>query len=128
LADTVASLSGPDDYRETHTPGYERLRFNTLWNFFDSGCLGYASLARGDVYLCLNDPNLDTFYICALVPVIEGVGDRITVWDGAALNLEPEGAILATASAALHEAVLASGPVSLADGVRQGRGWVVRSR
>lgn len=82
MADTVASLSGPDDDCEPHTPGYERLRFNTLWNFFDSGCLGYASLAR------------------------------ITVWDSGALTLEPEGAILATASAALHEAVLARGPLA----------------
>ena len=46
---------------------------STRYGIFFSGCLGYASLAR------------------------------ITVWDSGALTLEPEGAILATASAALHE-------------------------
>jgi inositol-phosphate phosphatase / L-galactose 1-phosphate phosphatase / histidinol-phosphatase len=107
LAETVGALAGPDDYRVTHTPGFERLRGTTRWNLFDTGCLGYASLARGAIDLCLNGPNLDAFDICALVPVVEGAGGRITGWDGAAVTLESEGAILGTASAALHDAALA---------------------
>ena len=106
LSQTVAALSGPDDYRQTHTPGFERLRVTTRWNLYDTGCLGYASLARGAIDLCLNGPNLDAFDICALVPVVEGAGGRLTGWDGAALTLDSAGAILGTASAALHEAAM----------------------
>jgi inositol-phosphate phosphatase / L-galactose 1-phosphate phosphatase / histidinol-phosphatase len=106
LSETVAALAGPDDYRRTHTPGYQRLRPMTRWNLYDVGCLGYASLARGAVDLCLNGPNLDAFDICALVPVVEGAGGRLTGWDGAVLTLESDGAILATASPALHEAAM----------------------
>lgn len=108
LSETVAVLSGPDDYRETHTPGFERLRVTTRWNLYDVGCLAYASLARGAVDLCLNGPNLDAYDICALVPVVEGAGGTLTGWDGAALTFESSGAILATASPDLHEAAMAT--------------------
>lgn len=106
LSEAVAALSGPDDYRQTHTPGFQRLRPTTRWNLYDVGCLGYASLARGAVDLCLNGPNLDAFDICALVPVVEGAGGKVTGWDGAALTLESDGAILGSASPALHVAAM----------------------
>lgn len=107
LAEAVAGLSGPDAYAETHFDGFERLRGATRWNLFDTGCLGYASLARGAMDLALNGTNLDAFDICALVPVVEGAGGRISGWDGAALTLDSAGAILASASAPLHDAALA---------------------
>lgn len=107
LSDAVAGLSGPDAYHETHFGGFEKLRRATRWNLFDTGCLGYASLARGAIDLALNGTNLDAFDICALVPVVQGAGGRISGWDGAALTLDSSGAILASASESLHEAALA---------------------
>ena len=106
LSDAVAGLSGPDAYDESHFGGFERPRRATRWNLFDTGCLGYASLARGAIDLALNGTNLDAFDICALVPVVRGAGGRISGWDGAALTLDSSGAILASASASLHEAAL----------------------
>jgi len=106
LAETVAGLSGPDAYDEIRFGGFERLRRATRWNLFDTGCLGYASLARGAIDLALNGTNLDAFDICALVPVVEGAGGLISGWDGAPLTLDSSGAILASASAPLHEAAL----------------------
>jgi len=107
LAGAVAGLSGPDAFDEAHIGGFERLRRATRWNLFDTGCLGYASVARGAIDLALNGNNLDAFDICALVPVIEGAGGRISDWTGAPLTLASEGAILAAASAPLHDAALA---------------------
>lgn len=107
LADAVAGLSGPDAYDADHFAGFERLRGSTRWNLFDTGCLGYASLARGAIDLALNGTNLDVFDICALVPVVEGAGGRLTGWDGAALTLDSSGAILGAASQALHDAAMA---------------------
>ena len=72
----------------------------------DGGCLGYVSLARGLVGLCLNGPNLDPFDIAALVPVVEAAGGRITDWQGNALTIESEGEIVATSGPGLHESAL----------------------
>lgn len=106
LAESVAVLCGPDDCGAALTPGYDRLRRATRWNLYDTGCLGYGSLARGSVDLALNGPNLDAFDICALVPVIEGAGGRISGCDGSPLTLDSAGAILAAASDTLHEKAL----------------------
>ena len=58
--------------------------------------------------LCLNGPDLDAFDICALVPVVEGAGGVITDWQGGRLGLRlARGAILASASPALHAQALA---------------------
>lgn len=107
LAEAIAGLSGPDAFDASHIGGFERLRRATRWNMFDTGCLGYASLARGAMDLALNGNNLDAFDICALVPVVQGAGGRISDWAGGPLTLDSEGAILASAGPSLHEAALA---------------------
>ena len=73
---------------------------------FDGGCLGYASLARGFLGLCLNGPNLEPFDIAVLVPVVEAAGGRITDWQGNSLTIASEDEIIATSSPRLHESAL----------------------
>ena len=68
--------------------------------------MAYGSLARGQVDLCLNGPDLDPFDICALVPIVREAGGCISGWDGAELTLASSGAIVAAASEALHQRVL----------------------
>lgn len=106
LSEIVACISDPDAYDVRTTPGMQAIRTRTRWNVFDGGCLGYVSLARGMVGLCLNGPNLDPFDIAALVPVVEAAGGRITDWKGKALTIESEGEIVATSSPRLHESAL----------------------
>lgn len=105
MSDAVAGISNPDSFGPAYDPGVQRLRMATRWNVWDTGCLGYASLARGALDVVVNGPNLDAFDICALVPVVEGAGGAISAWDGSALTLHSNGAILASASAGLHAAV-----------------------
>ena len=106
LCEVVACISDPDAYDARTTPGMQAIRARTRWNVFDGGCLGYASLARGRVGLCLNGPNLESFDIAALVPVVEAAGGRITDWRGRALTIESEGEIVATSGARLHASAL----------------------
>lgn len=73
----------------------------------DTGCLGYASLARGLVGPCLNGPNLQAYDICALVPVVKGADGVITTWDGTGLAMYSCGAILASANRELQDQALA---------------------
>ena len=106
LSAVVACISDPDAFDARTTPGMEAVRARTRWNVFDGGCLGYASLARGLVGLCLNGPNLEPFDIAALVPVVEAAGGRITDWRGDALTIESEGEIVATSGPRLHDRAL----------------------
>ena len=106
LSEIVACISDPDAFDARTTPGMQAIRTRTRWNVFDGGCLGYASLARGRVGLCLNGPNLDPFDIAALVPVVEAAGGRITDWQGNALSMASEGEIVATSGPRLHESAL----------------------
>ena len=106
LSAVVACISDPDAFDARTTPGMQAVRERTRWNVFDGGCLGYASLARGLVGLCLNGPNLEPFDIAALVPVVEAAGGRITDWRGNALTIESEGEIVASSGPRLHERVL----------------------
>lgn len=106
MSEVVACISDPDAFDARTTPGMQAIRTRSRWNVFDGGCLGYVSLARGRVGLCLNGPNLDPFDIAALVPVVEAAGGRITDWRGNALTIESEGEIVATSSPRLHESAL----------------------
>ena len=106
LSEIVACISDPDAFDARTTPGMQAIRSRTRWNVFDGGCLGYTSLARGRIGLCLNGPNLEPFDIAALVPVVEGAGGRITDWRGNALTMESAGEIVASAGPRLHESAL----------------------
>jgi myo-inositol-1(or 4)-monophosphatase len=66
-------------------------------------CHGYFQVATGGADLMI-DPVLKAWDICALVPVIEGAGGRVTGIDGG----DPLAAtdLLASGDPALHEAVL----------------------
>ena len=103
----IACLSDPDAMDETTRPGYQALQAASLWNVYDGGCLGHAALARGQIGVALNGPNLEPFDIAALIPVVKAAGGSITDWQGRALDARSSGAIVASANARLHETVLA---------------------
>ncbi len=105
--DAIACLSDPDAFDDTTRPGFDAVRAASLWNVYDGGCLGYAALAAGRLGIALNGPNLEPFDIAALIPIIEGAGGVISDWAGGKLDATSQGAIVATASPALHERVLA---------------------
>ena len=106
LCDIVACISDPDAFDARTAPGMQAIRTRSRWNVFDGGCLGYASLARGLLGLCLNGPNLEPFDIAALVPVVEAAGGCITDWRGGPLTIESEGEIVASSGLRLHEQAL----------------------
>ncbi|GAB5469462.1 MAG: histidinol-phosphatase [Rhodospirillales bacterium] len=106
LSGAIANLSDPETYDETTRARVEALSRRTRWNVYDGGCLGYGALAAGRLHLCVSGTNLDSYDLCALVPVVEGAGGLITDWQGKALGLASSGAIAASASPALHEQVL----------------------
>lgn len=112
LSECIMSASGPEFYRDTAPrEGFERLWPKTKWNVYGGGCLAYASLARGLVDLCLEGSNLSPFDFCALVPVVNGAGGKISDWQGNHLNLKNgvdirANGVLASGDPATHEQAL----------------------
>ncbi|MEO0819421.1 MAG: inositol monophosphatase family protein [Pseudomonadota bacterium] len=104
--EAIACLSDPDAFDETTQGGFEAVRGASLWNVYDGGCLGFAALAEGRIGIALNGPNLEPFDIAALIPVVEGAGGVISDWAGNGLDATSHGAIVASASPALHAKVL----------------------
>ncbi|MDO5647142.1 inositol monophosphatase family protein [Paracoccus sp. (in: a-proteobacteria)] len=100
------SVANPNSFPGNYRAGYDRLSRMGAMQVFDGGCASYAALARGRLDICINGPDLDPFDICALVPVVQGAGGVISDWQGGALTIHSRGAIVATASDALHRAVL----------------------
>ncbi|TJZ92020.1 phosphatase [Paracoccus gahaiensis] len=106
LAKSVISLANPDSFRTESVPGYDSLRSTGHVRVFDGGAPAYGALARGLVDICLNGDDLDAYDICALCPVVQEAGGRITDWRGQPLSLASRGAIVASASPELHAKVL----------------------
>ncbi|MBT8154254.1 histidinol phosphate phosphatase [Epibacterium ulvae] len=107
LGTALTMLANQNSFAGAEAGAYERLRGAVGGTAFDAGSPAYGALAAGKVDLCLNGGDLNAHDICALVPVIEEAGGIITNWQGGALGLASSGAIVAAATADLHQAALA---------------------
>ena len=104
LNDAVLSTCHPGALKEKKKV-LTSLRKETSWRFYDGGCVSYVSLVRGLIDICI-DGNLDAFDFCALVPIVEGAGGKITDWSGNSLNIDSGSRIVASGTGTLHEKVL----------------------
>lgn len=108
LSEARFMFGNPDSFPPAELRQAHALHAGVRMTSFDAGSPAYAALARGALDLCLNGPDLDAFDICALVPVIEGAGGVISDWQGNRLGLRSSGAIMASASAGLHDQALSA--------------------
>ncbi|KQB95042.1 hypothetical protein AL073_18455 [Loktanella sp. 1ANDIMAR09] len=106
LAEAVVSLANPDSFGTQSKLGYQKLCSTGRVRVFDGGAGAYGALSRGLVDVCLNGDDLDAYDICALCPVVQQAGGKISDWRGQPLSIASNGAIVASASAGLHAAVL----------------------
>lgn len=112
LSNCVLSASGGEFFRgAAPREGFETLRHACDWTVYGAGCSAFGSLSRGLIDICLEGANLSTFDFCALVPVVEGAGGKITDWNGQPFRLVPDmnfraGGVVATGDPERHEAVL----------------------
>ncbi|KAF1853427.1 hypothetical protein Lal_00041057 [Lupinus albus] len=92
--------------------GEEATRFRTLegqvrLSRYGADCYAYCMLAAGQVDLVV-EAGLKPYDICALIPIIEGAGGRITAWDGG--SAAQGGRVVAAGDPRLHEAALKANP------------------
>jgi histidinol phosphatase-like enzyme (inositol monophosphatase family) len=66
-------------------------------------CYAYGLLASGHVDLVVEN-SLKLYDFAALVPVVKGAGGLITDWNGAELDMQSDGSVLAAGDPATHRA------------------------
>jgi inositol-phosphate phosphatase/L-galactose 1-phosphate phosphatase/histidinol-phosphatase len=99
-ATTPQMFVGPDE------TAYNRLAGAVKFPMYGADCYAYGLLAAGWTDLVC-EASLKPYDWCALVPIVEGAGGRISDWQGRALTLEPVGRVLAAGDPALHDQALA---------------------
>ncbi|MBK1698124.1 histidinol-phosphatase [Rhodovibrio salinarum] len=106
LAQASVSTTSPDMFTATEWSRFEAVSQRARVRRFGGDCYQYGRVACGELDLVV-ESDLKPYDYLALVPVVTGAGGRITDWQGAQLNLDSDGCVLATANAALHAEAVA---------------------
>jgi fructose-1,6-bisphosphatase/inositol monophosphatase family enzyme len=101
LSLAILHCGSPDHFAPAVLPVLGTLKAEVRWTVYGGSCYAYGQLASGRIDLAFDD-GLDAVDICALVPVIEGAGGRMTDWQGRPLGLGRTGRVLAAGCPALH--------------------------
>lgn len=106
-ADLSQALLATTDPR-LFTGGEETERFRALegqvrLSRYGTDCYAYCMLAAGQIDLVV-EAGLKPYDICALIPIIEGAGGRVTGWGGG--PAAAGGRVVAAGDPRLHEAAL----------------------
>ena len=101
----VMYTHGIESFEGDQGAAFRRLGDRVRFCRFSGDCYVYGLLALGFVDLVVED-TMNPWDYCALVPVVEGAGGRITDWHGQPLDLASEGNVLASGDPALHAKAL----------------------
>lgn len=104
LSQAILHTTSPEHYHDPLKAGFERLSGAVRMTRYGGECYAMAMLAAGRIDLAL-EPSLQPYDIVALIPIIEQAGGVVTTLDGG--RAENGGPVLASATAELHEQVLA---------------------
>lgn len=105
LADAWLYATTPAMFEGADEAAWKRLAKAVKFPLYGADCYAYGMLAAGWTDL-VAEAQLKPYDWCALVPIVEGAGGRITDWQGNALGLTPVGHALAAGDPRLHEAAL----------------------
>ncbi len=96
----------PEMFTGARAAAWQRLYGAVRQPRYGADCYAYGLLALGLVDLVV-ECDLKPYDWCALVPVIEAAGGRITDWEGQPLTLDSEGCVAAAGDGRVHAAALA---------------------
>lgn len=104
LEDAIMFTTAPPLYKGKEHEGYERLERAAKLARYGTDCYGAAMVAAGHADIWI-EPDLQTYDIVGVIPVIEQAGGVVTRIDGG--RAEEGGTIIAAGSKALHEEAIA---------------------
>ena len=102
IDDAWLSATSPDMFKGPNEKAFKRLAGKVKFPLYGGDCYSYGLLASGfsDI-VC--EATMQPYDYCALVPVIEGAGGKISNWVGEPLKISSDGTVLATGDANLHQ-------------------------
>lgn len=92
--------TSPDLFSAEDWPRFDALSRKAAMRRYGGDCYSYGLLASGHCDLVV-ETGLQAYDYLALVPVVEGAGGRISDWQGAPLDLQSDGRVVAAAGEAL---------------------------
>jgi inositol-phosphate phosphatase/L-galactose 1-phosphate phosphatase/histidinol-phosphatase len=95
LAEATLFATAPEMFAKGNAAAFERLRKKVKLTRFGADCYAYGLLASGFIDLVV-EADLKPHDFCALLPVIEGAGGKMTDWQGRKLTLESDGRVIAS--------------------------------
>jgi histidinol phosphatase-like enzyme (inositol monophosphatase family) len=94
LGQAILNATTPDMFRGANQARFARLAAAVRHALYGGDCYAYGLLASGHIDLVV-EAELKPYDFCALAPVIEGAGGRMTDWQGRALTLASDGRVVA---------------------------------
>jgi histidinol phosphatase-like enzyme (inositol monophosphatase family) len=106
LAEATVYATSPDIFTAEELAAFERVGKAARGRRFGGDCYSYALLASGHIDAVI-ESDLKPYDYLALTPVIEAAGGVITDWNGQPLGMHSGGQVVAAATSALHQQMLA---------------------
>lgn len=103
LSDAIMFTITPSMFTGEKRVAYDRVENRVKLARYGCDCYAYALLASGHIDLVI-EPELNSYDIAALIPLIENAGGIITTVDGG--TADQGGDIIAAANPALHKAAM----------------------
>ena len=101
----ILNTTSPELFSGADREAFLRLAESVRSTTYGGDCYAYGLLASGHIDLVV-EAGLKPYDFCALVPVVDGAGGRITDWRGRPLGPHSDGRVIAAGDRRLHEKAL----------------------
>ena len=102
ITDTAQPAEPGAEARQRHAELTERV----AWTVFGAAAFGFGRLAAGSLDIAVCSGAIGAYDVCALVPIVEGAGGRITDDEDQPLTIRTPHACIAAATPQLHAETL----------------------
>jgi len=105
MADAWLYATSPSMFENKNKRAFDKLSERVKFSLYGADCYAYGLLASGYTDIVC-EASLKPYDYCALVPIIEGAGGKISDWSGKPLSMTSDGTILAAGNTDLHTEAL----------------------
>lgn len=97
--------TSPSMFADKNKRDFDKLSERVKFSLYGADCYAYGLLASGYTDIVC-EASLKPYDYCALVPIIEGAGGKISDWSGKKLSIWSDGRVLAAGDNDLHRKAL----------------------
>lgn len=101
LSQALLYATSPEMFQGADKQAFGRVGAAVKHTLYGADCYAYALLSMGFVDLVI-EASLSPYDYCALVPVVEGAGGKLTDWAGQPLGLHSDGRVIAAGDAQVY--------------------------